>query len=69
MDAYNGLKNTTNVFKPEITEDHSISKEVGPMQEWYVKYASGNTMATYKKEVSTNNGHLTETELYKYGGS
>ena len=39
------------------------------VEEWYVKDAGGNTMATYKKDAAINNGELSATEFYKYGSS
>ncbi len=51
-----------------------ISKTVEPLTgeaytEFYVKDATGNTFATYKKQASLNSNHLTLTELNKYGSN
>ncbi len=46
-----------------------ISKKVNNTQEWYVKDAAGNTMATYVKNSSVNSGHLSTKEFNKYGSS
>ena len=44
-----------------------ISKKVDNTEEWYVRDASGNIMATYRKDAAVNGGDLSVTELYKYG--
>lgn len=46
-----------------------INKKVGALEEWYVKDAGGNTMATYSKDPAVNSNHLSTTEFYKYGSS
>jgi len=44
-----------------------ISKKVNSTEEWYVKDAAGNTMATYTKDAAVNSGHLSTKEFNKYG--
>lgn len=46
-----------------------ISKKVNSTEEWYVKDATGNTIATYVKDASVNSGHLSTKEFNKYGSS
>lgn len=36
---------------------------------WYVRDATGNTMGVYEKKPGSNNGYLSQTELYLYGSS
>jgi hypothetical protein len=69
---YGKLQSCTNKDGASITYTYStdgqrISKKVGAIEEWYVKDASGNTMATYKKDATINAGRLSTSELYKYG--
>jgi hypothetical protein len=69
---YGKLQSCTNKDGASITYTYStdgqrISKKVGAVEEWYVKDASGNTIATYKKDAATNAGHLSTSEVYKYG--
>jgi YD repeat-containing protein len=59
----------TNIAYTYDAGGQRISKKVGTVVEWYVKDASGNTMATYKKDATINSGRLTTTEFYKYGSS
>jgi LysM repeat protein len=44
-----------------------ISKKVNSTEEWYVKDATGNIMATYIKATLVNSGHLSTKEFNKYG--
>ncbi|MEO9023277.1 MAG: hypothetical protein ABI237_18530 [Ginsengibacter sp.] len=72
--VYGKLQSLTNKDGAKITYTYDasgqrISKQVGALQEWYVKDVSGNTMATYKKDASINNNHLIAAEFYKYGSS
>jgi hypothetical protein len=57
-------------FAIEYSYDASgqrISKKIDGLEEWYVKDATGNTMATYLKEPGVNNGNLCTKEFNKYG--
>ena len=77
--VYGKLQSLTNKSGENITYGYDasgqrISKTVGTQTEntqteYYVKDATGNTMATYKKETGINNGHLSAREYYKYGSS
>ena len=47
-----------------------ISKDVKGQQTWYVRDATGNIMSVYtSKDVTVNNGDLTQTEAELYGSS
>ncbi len=50
-------------------DGYRITKSIGSVVEYYVKDAAGNTLATYKKDATINNGHLSTSEIYKYGRS
>jgi len=72
--VYGKLQSCTNKDDVNISYTYSadgqrISKKVGSTEEWYVRDASGNIMATYKKDASVNAGDLSVTEIYKYGSS
>lgn len=72
--VYGKLQSLTNKNDQSITYTYSsdgqrISKKVGDTEEWYVRDATGNIMATYTKNAAINSGDLTETEIYKYGSS
>ena len=72
--VYGKLQSLTNKDEQAVSYTYSadgqrISKKVGNTEEWYVRDAAGNIMATYTKGGTINNGDLTETEVYKYGSS
>jgi YD repeat-containing protein len=72
--VYGKLQSATNKNGQNITYTYSadgqrISKKVGNIEEWYVRDAAGDNLATYTKDVATNNNNLTLTEQYKYGSS
>lgn len=46
-----------------------ISKAVNGKMTWYVRDASGNVMSVYEQRSDLNGGHLTQTEVHKYGSS
>jgi YD repeat-containing protein len=46
-----------------------ISKSATEKEEWYVRDATGNIMATYVTDPAINDNELTLTERYKYGSS
>ncbi len=62
-------KDGTNIIYTYAADGQRISKTVGNIIECYVKDATGNTMVTYKKDVTINSGHLSTNEFYKYGSS
>jgi hypothetical protein len=71
---YGKLQSCTNSAAQAITYTYSadgqrISKKVGTTEEWYVRDASGNVMATYIKDATVNSGHVSTSEFYKYGSS
>jgi YD repeat-containing protein len=66
---YGKLQSCTNAQGQTITYTYDvsgqrISKKVGAIEEWYVKDASGNEMATYKMTDS-----LRQTEVQIYGST
>jgi len=72
--VYGKLQSATNKDGVNISYTYSadgqrISKKVDNVEEWYVRDATGNVMATYKKDASINSGNLRVTEIYKYGSS
>ncbi len=72
--VYGKLQSATNKDGASVTYTYSasgqrISKKVGTKEEWYVKDATGNSMATYSKDPAVNNNDLTATSFYKYGSS
>jgi|GEM_PF-4168856 len=62
-------KDGVNVIYTYSSDGQRISKKIGNTEEWYVRDASGNIMATYKNDASINSGDLSVTEIYKYGSS
>jgi YD repeat-containing protein len=72
--VYGKLQSLTNKDGQTVTYTYSangqrISKKVGSTEEWYVRDAAGNNLATYTKDATINSGNLTVTEKYKYGSS
>ena len=72
--VYGKLQSATNSAAQPVTYTYSadgqrISKKVGTTEEWYVRDASGNVMATYIKDATVNSGHVSTSEFYKYGSS
>lgn len=72
--VYGKLQSLTNKDGQNVTYTYSadgqrISKKVGSTEEWYVRDAAGNNLATYTKDGGINSGNLTVTEQYKYGSN
>jgi YD repeat-containing protein len=72
--VYGKVQSLTNAQAQQVSYTYDaggnrISKTVAGVAEWYVKDATGNTIATYTKSNAINSNHLTVTEWYKYGSS
>ncbi len=72
--VYGKLQSLTNMDGQSVTYTYSadgqrITKKVGTVEEWYVRDATGNIMATYKIDAAVNGGDLTLSGFYKYGSS